>query len=148
MSYRFDNSLWAGSGWNCCSILILLASCQQTCMTYTTAVCTVKTPDDGQRNCLKHVEFHSKDKFEKLVHLFGFIIRYLTQCAVTWTSNLWSFMCSRSLFQWNSNNYLHFQNRLLLMNPFWDIWICQHLDTLFLNKYFNTTLLSVFWSHK
>ena len=24
------------------SILILLASCQQTCMTYTTAVCTVK----------------------------------------------------------------------------------------------------------
>jgi len=27
---------------------ILLASCQQTCMTYTIAVCTVKTPDDGQ----------------------------------------------------------------------------------------------------
>ena len=24
------------------SVLILLASCQQTCMTYTTAVCTVK----------------------------------------------------------------------------------------------------------
>jgi hypothetical protein len=37
------------------SILILLASCQQTCMTYTIAVCTVKSPDDGQRNCLKHV---------------------------------------------------------------------------------------------
>jgi hypothetical protein len=34
-----------------------------------------KTPDDGQRNCLKHVEFHSKNKFEKLVHLVGFIIR-------------------------------------------------------------------------
>jgi len=34
-----------------------------------------KTPDDGQRNCLKHVEFYSKNKFEKLVHLFGFIIR-------------------------------------------------------------------------
>jgi len=42
---------------------------------YTTAVCTVKTPDDGQRNCLKHVEFYSKNKFEKLVHLVGFIIR-------------------------------------------------------------------------
>jgi len=26
-------------------------------MTYTIAVCTVKTPDDGQRNCPKHVEF-------------------------------------------------------------------------------------------
>jgi len=25
-----------------CSILILLASCQKTCMTYTIAVCTVK----------------------------------------------------------------------------------------------------------
>jgi len=44
-------------------------------MTYTIAVCTVKTPDDGQRNCPKHVEFYSKNKFEKLVHLIGFIIR-------------------------------------------------------------------------
>ena len=34
-----------------------------------------KTPDDGQRNCLKHVEFYSKNKFEKLVHLVGFFIR-------------------------------------------------------------------------
>jgi len=58
------------------SILILLASCQQTCLTYTIAVCVQwKTPDDGQRNCPKHVEFHSKNKFEKLVHLVGFIIR-------------------------------------------------------------------------
>jgi len=34
-----------------------------------------ETPDDGQGNCPKHVEFHSKIKFEKLVHLVGFIIR-------------------------------------------------------------------------
>jgi len=34
-----------------------------------------KTPDDGQSNCSKHVEFYSKNKFEKLVHLVGFIIR-------------------------------------------------------------------------
>ena len=33
------------------------------------------TPDDGQSNCPKHVEFYSKNKFEKLVHLVGFIIR-------------------------------------------------------------------------
>ena len=32
------------------------------------------TPDDGQRNCPKHVEFYSKNKFEKLVHFVGFII--------------------------------------------------------------------------
>ena len=34
-----------------------------------------KTPNVGQRNCPKHVEFYSKNKFEKLVHVFGFIIR-------------------------------------------------------------------------
>jgi hypothetical protein len=34
-----------------------------------------KTPDDGHRNCPKHVEFYYKNKFEKLVHLVGFIIR-------------------------------------------------------------------------
>jgi len=36
------------------------------------SVCTAA--DDEQRNCLKHVEFYSKNKFEKLVHLVGFII--------------------------------------------------------------------------
>ena len=36
-------------------------------------VCTVL--DDGQRYCAKHVECYSKNKFEKLVHLVGFIIR-------------------------------------------------------------------------
>ena len=57
------------------SVLILLASCQQICMTHTIAVCTEKkTPDDEQRNCPKHVEFYSKNKFVKLVHLVGFII--------------------------------------------------------------------------
>ena len=45
-------------------------------MACTIAVCTVKTTDDGQRNCLKHVEFYSKNKFENLVHLVGFIIRF------------------------------------------------------------------------
>jgi len=34
-----------------------------------------KTPDDGQRNCSKHVEFYSKNNFEKSMHLVGFIIR-------------------------------------------------------------------------
>jgi hypothetical protein len=34
-----------------------------------------QTPDDGQRNCPKHVEFYSKKKFENLVHLVAFIVR-------------------------------------------------------------------------
>jgi len=73
---------------------LLLASSQQTCMTYTIAVCTVKkTPDDGQKNCLKHVEFYSKNKFEKLVHLFGFIIRLLRE----------------ELYKMNKNYYLQYR---------------------------------------
>jgi hypothetical protein len=35
----------------------------------------VKNSYDEQRNCTKHVEFYSKNKFQKLVHLVGFIIR-------------------------------------------------------------------------
>ena len=42
---------------------------------YHCCVYSEKTPDDGQRNCPKHVEFYFKNKFEKLVHLVGFIIR-------------------------------------------------------------------------
>ena len=34
-----------------------------------------KIPNDGQRNCPKHGELYSKNKYEKLVHLLGFIIR-------------------------------------------------------------------------
>jgi len=45
-----------------CDIYLLL--CVQCC-----------TPDDEQRNCPKHVEAYSKNKFEKLVLLVGFIIR-------------------------------------------------------------------------
>jgi len=32
----------------------------------------------GQRNCPKHVQFHSKIKFEKLVHLVDFVIRRMS----------------------------------------------------------------------
>ena len=70
MSYRFADSLRAGSGRNCSSVLILLASCQHI---YHCCVYSEKTPDDGQRNCPKHTEFHSKNKFEKLVHLVGLL---------------------------------------------------------------------------
>ena len=34
-----------------------------------------KTRDDGHWDSAKHVELYSKNKFEKLVHLVGFIIR-------------------------------------------------------------------------
>jgi hypothetical protein len=61
-----------------CHTIFLLASCQQTCTRHIPLLCVQwKTPDDGQRNCPKHVEFHSKNKFQKLVHLVRFIIRKL-----------------------------------------------------------------------
>jgi hypothetical protein len=31
------------------------------------------TPDDVHKTCPKHVEFYSKNTFEKLVQIFGFI---------------------------------------------------------------------------
>jgi hypothetical protein len=39
-----------------------------------------KTSDDGQSNCLKHLQNYSKHKFEKLVHLVGFVVRNPNQC--------------------------------------------------------------------
>jgi len=35
----------------------------------------------------KNVEFHFKNKLEKLVHLVGFIVRNIWRCTVTWTAN-------------------------------------------------------------
>jgi len=43
-------------------VLILLASCQQNlCDIHHCCVYSDKTPDYGQRNCPKHVEFYSKN---------------------------------------------------------------------------------------
>jgi len=44
---------------------------------YHCCVYSEKTSDDGQRNRPKHVEFYSKNKFEKLVHLVGIIMRFV-----------------------------------------------------------------------
>jgi len=51
-SYRFVESFRAGPEWN-----------------------NEYTPDDGQTNCPKHLEFHEKNKFVKLAHLVGFITK-------------------------------------------------------------------------
>jgi hypothetical protein len=59
-------------------------------MTYTyCCVYSARAPDDGQRNCPKRVEFYSKNKFEKLVHLVGFITRIYhdarsSECQISW----------------------------------------------------------------
>ena len=50
-----------------------------------------KTPDVGQRNCLKHVAVYSKNRFEKLVHLVGFIIR-IYHDAPSFERKIWIFV--------------------------------------------------------
>jgi len=68
MSYRFADSLRADSKpvWHIPANLYDIYHC---------CVYSEKLLNDGQRNCPKHAEFYSKNKFEKLVHLVGFIIR-------------------------------------------------------------------------
>jgi hypothetical protein len=87
MSYRFAYSLRAGPGGNWSSILILLASCQQTYMTYTIAVRTEKNSWWWTEELSETCRVSFQNKFEKLVHLVGFIIKNLSRCTVTWTSN-------------------------------------------------------------
>ena len=64
-------------------IQVLLTACEQdlSCKLsanlydiYHCCVYSGKTLGDGKRNCPKHVEFYSKNKFEKLVNIVGFII--------------------------------------------------------------------------
>jgi len=69
MLYKFADSLRAGANAPARKLSANLYNI------YHWYVYSKKTPDDGQRNCPKHVEFHSKNKFEKLVHLVDFIIR-------------------------------------------------------------------------
>ena len=60
----------------------------------------------GQRNCPKHVEFYSKNKFEKFVYLVGFIIRIYHD--------------ARS----PEGQISKYCQLLGLLNPFWNINIC------------------------
>ena len=73
VSYRLGDSLRAGSGRS--SVPILLASYQQTSMTYTIAVCTVKNSGWWSEKLSETCRVLFQNKFEKLVHLGDFIIR-------------------------------------------------------------------------
>ena len=60
---------------NCICHTVLLTACKLSANLYVLLCVQWRTPDDGQRNCPKHVDFHSKNKFEKLVRLVGFTVR-------------------------------------------------------------------------
>ena len=126
MSYIFADSLRADSGRN----LVPSWSCSQTVskpLWHIPLLCVQwKTPDAGQRNCPKHVEFYSKNKFEKLVHLVGFIIRIYHDARSTEGHILSShrtFDCRRlqtALFK-NNNRHLIDDSRKSL----WFISLCK-----------------------
>ena len=69
MSYSFR----AGPGWNCSSILIVLESCLQSCMTYTSVQWMNSWWWTDELSEIYRVSCRSK--FVKLVHLVGFIIK-------------------------------------------------------------------------
>jgi len=99
MSYMFADSLRAGSGWNQISpdpARKLSAHIPLLCVQW-------KTPDDGQRNCPKYLEFYSKNKFEKLVHLVGFITRIYNFFHVPRNSSLWEAVSAHGIYSGISN---------------------------------------------
>ena len=100
MSYRFADSLRASRirtepvpSWSCSQAV-------RKPVWHIPLLCVQwKTPDDGQRNCLNHVEFYCKNKFDKLVHLVGFII-WICHDARSHERQI-----KRILNKHNSNNY-------------------------------------------
>jgi hypothetical protein len=67
MSYRFADSLQEGSdvpSWSC------LQAVYKTVWHIPLLCVQWRTPDDGQRNCPKHVEFHSKIKLARRIKMF------------------------------------------------------------------------------
>jgi hypothetical protein len=58
------------------------------CMFRTIAMCTVKISRWQTEELSETCRVSFQSKFEKLGHLVGYIVRNLSRCAVTWTSNV------------------------------------------------------------
>jgi hypothetical protein len=83
----FTDILRAASAGNCFLITLQQELGQRPCgifrvpvitkeyLEFSTKYYTVQQILLGQKTCPKHLEFYSKNEFEKLVHLVGFIIR-------------------------------------------------------------------------
>ena len=116
------------------SILILLTSCQQTCITYTIAVCTVKNYWRWTQELYETSRVSLKGKIWEISASSWFILRNLTRRTVTWTSQLdfylkigyvgslkWVKMSTNSCFRLHI--YLH-TNKTLIHNSLYvfDTW--------------------------
>jgi len=77
MSYRFTDNLWAGSGWNCSQAFSKpVWHMPLRCVQWKNSWWWTEELSEKSR-------FYSKNKFENLVHLVGFIVR-IYHDAVTW----------------------------------------------------------------
>jgi hypothetical protein len=96
--------------WHCTQVMPTASSRYNLYDIYLLLCVQCWTPDDGQRNCPKHVEFYSKNKFEKLVHLVGFIIRIRT----VWSSTFarWDFLYWVQDADERIQSWLHHKNIL------------------------------------
>jgi len=72
-SHRFVDSLRTGPGWNWVPSWSCSQAVSKSLWHIPLLYVQSKTPDYGQRNCPKHVEFHSKNKFEKLMYQVGLL---------------------------------------------------------------------------
>ena len=94
MSYRLADSLREdqdGTG----SDLILLASCRQTCMTYTIAMCTVKNSWRWREKLSETCRVLFQKYIWEITASSWFYYKNLSRCTVTWTSKegLWVIFC-------------------------------------------------------
>ena len=82
ISYKFDETGWKPvPSWSCSQAV-------SKPVWYIPLLCVQwKTPGDGQRNCPKHEEFHSENKFEKLVHLVDFTSIIRSTCDILIPTN-------------------------------------------------------------
>ena len=91
MSYRFEDSFRAGPGWN--SILVLLVSCLQNCMTYNSVDCTVNKLVMMGRRMSGKCRVSCRSKFGKLMNLVGFIIKKIHSCIFIFHWNKYWLVC-------------------------------------------------------
>jgi len=76
VSYTFADSLRAGSGWNWIPSWSCLQAVRKPVWHIPLLYVQLKTPDDGQRNCPKHIEFQSNNTSSGVSHC-------------TYSNNIW-----------------------------------------------------------
>ena len=80
MSCRFHDNFQERPSW-----MVVFESCHQTCMTYTSAECTVENSWWWTEELPETCRVSWQNKFGKLVRLLVLLKRNLLRCTVTWT---------------------------------------------------------------